>query len=231
MRIRIRTLKHLEMALLLAGLGLVGFCTFVYIAGRAYSHMTVARFHSAVESQPNGGTSAHPGAIAVDYSLWSEKRIHEYEATLAEHFDQPLGILRIKKISLEVPIFNGTDDRILNRGVGRIIGTAQIGQEGNLGIAGHRDGFFRGLKDVNVGDIVELATEEDSRIYTIDSIKIVSPNDVSVLKSDATSSLTLVTCYPFYFIGSAPQRYIVHASLNGASQSSQEPVKASFKSH
>jgi sortase A len=169
--------------------------------------------------------------MPVDYSLWSEKRIHEYEVTLAEHFDEALGLLRISKINLEVPIFDGTDDRILNRGVGRIIGTAHIGQQGNLGIAGHRDGFFRGLKDVNVGDTIELDTSEGSQIYTIDSIKIVSPNDVSVLKSDSTTSLTLVTCYPFYFIGSAPQRYIVHASLSEASQSSQEPVKTSFKSH
>jgi sortase A len=219
------------MVLLLAGVGLVGFCAFAYIAGRAYSHMTVAKFHSAVGNQKAGGPPPHAGAMPVDYSLWSEKRIHEYEVTLAEHFDEALGLLRISKINLEVPIFDGTDDRILNRGVGRIIGTAHIGQQGNLGIAGHRDGFFRGLKDVNVGDTIELDTSEGSQIYTIDSIKIVSPNDVSVLKSDSTTSLTLVTCYPFYFIGSAPQRYIVHASLSEASQSSQEPVKTSFKSH
>ena len=126
-------------------------------------------------------------------------------------------------------LFEGTDDPVLNRGVGRIVGTAQVGQTGNMGIAGHRDGFFRGLKDVVLGDVLELDTTSGKQTYIIDSIKLVTPDDVSVLRNEPTSALTLVTCYPFYFVGSAPQRYIVHASLRGESKTRNEPPKASLQ--
>jgi len=231
MRIRIQALKSLETLLALAGLVLVIAAAVLYVTGRVYSHMAIAKFNSELHAQTTSGPPPVPGGAPVDYSLWSEKRIRQYEATLSEHFDEPLGLLRIGKIHLEVPIFNGTDDEILNRGVGRIEGTARVGEAGNLGIAGHRDGFFRGLKDVTTGDTIELETASGTLTYTIDSIKIVNPSDVSVLRNGPTESLTLVTCFPFYFIGSAPQRYIVHASVSGDSKAVSEPEKASLKSH
>jgi sortase A len=231
MRIRIQALKSLESLLALVGLVLLAIATVLYVSGRVYSRLAVARFNSEVHAQNTSGPPPVPGAKPVDYSLWSEKRIHQYEASLAEHFDEPLALLHIDKIHLEVPVFNGTDEPILNRGVGRIIGTAKVGESGNLGIAGHRDGFFRGLKDVTTGDTVELETADGTQTYVIDSIKIVEPNDVSVLQKGPSDSLTLVTCFPFYFIGSAPQRYIVHASLTGASETPNAFVKASLKSH
>ena len=218
--------------LALVGLAFLILASVAYLTGRFYSYMAIARFNSDLHAQTtSSGPPPLPGAMPVDYSLWSEKRIHEYEAALAEHFDEPLGLLRIGKIHLEVPIFNGTSDDILNRGVGRIEGTARVGQPGNLGIAGHRDGFFRGLKDVTTGDSIELDMGNGTLIYTIDSIKIVNPSDVSVLRNGSVDSLTLVTCFPFYFIGSAPQRYIVHASLNSTTKAVSEPAKASLKSH
>jgi sortase A len=145
--------------------------------------------------------------------LWSEKRIAAYKASLAEKGDAPLAILTIRKINLTVPVYNDTDDRTLDRGVGRILGTARIGEAGNVGIAGHRDGFFRGLKDLALKDEIELRSPGRSDTYVIDAIHLVDPSDVSVLKATQVSSLTLVTCYPFYYIGSAPQRYIVQASI------------------
>jgi sortase A len=157
----------------------------------------------------------------VDFSLWSEKRIAAFKESLTEHFDAPKAVLRISKIHLEVPVFDGTDDLTLNRGAGRIIGTARIdaNRRGNIGIAGHRDGFFRGLKDVENGDTVDLVLPDETRSFAIDKIQIVDPSNVSVLESGPVPSLTLVTCYPFYFNGSAPQRYIVHASLLPSSHS------------
>jgi sortase A len=128
-----------------------------------------------------------------------------------------------------VPVFNDTDDLTLNRGVGRIVGTAQIGQPGNVGVAGHRDGFFRGLKDVGRDDIVELVLPGRTDQYVINDIQIVSPENVSVLDATPTSTLTLVTCYPFYFVGSAPQRYVVTASKQVSSQP-DESVKTSSSS-
>lgn len=149
----------------------------------------------------------------VDFSEWSKKRIEAYQSSLAEHFDPPLAVLRIAKVHLEVPVLEGTDDLTLNRGVGHIEGTGRPGEEGNVGIAGHRDGFFRVLKDIGQGDEIELVTANRKDVYKVNQITLVRPSDVSVLEARPGRSLTLVTCYPFYFIGSAPQRYIVQASI------------------
>jgi sortase A len=162
----------------------------------------------------------------VDLSLWSPKRVEAFKDSLTEDAGAPIALLSIPKIHLDVPVFNGTDELTLNRGVGRILGTARIGQRGNLGIAGHRDGFFRGLKDVAQGDFVELVLRGRTVTYVIDKIQIVSPGDVHVLQPTPDAALTLVTCYPFYFVGSAPQRYIVSASvkkLNGSTSIANQP--------
>ena len=147
----------------------------------------------------------------VDYSLWAEGRIREYEESLHSDVGSPLALFRVPKIDLEVAVLEGTSDLVLNRGVGRIEGTAEVGAGGNLGIAGHRDGFFRGLKDVEAGDTLELETLSGIRTYVIDKISIVNPEDVYVLAPTEESRITLVTCYPFYFVGNAPLRYIVQA--------------------
>ena len=110
-------------------------------------------------------------------------------------------------------MLNGTDDRTLDRAVGYIEGTAQPGTVGNLGIAGHRDGFFRGLKDIAAGDVIEVDTRQRTDVYRVERTWVVNPEDVSVLDQTSTPALTLVTCYPFYFIGAAPRRFIVRAVL------------------
>jgi sortase A len=148
-----------------------------------------------------------------DFTLWSVKRMQAYRDSLVKKVDQPLAVLRIPKIRLEVPLYNDTDDLTLDRGVGRILGTSQVGAVGNLGIAGHRDGFFRGLKDLALGDEIELQRADRPDIYVVEKIQIVNPEDVSVLNPTRESSLTLVTCFPFYYVGSAPQRFVVHASI------------------
>ena len=118
----------------------------------------------------------------------------------------PLAVLRIARIHLVVPVLEGASDVALNRGVGHIEETAMPGTGGNSGIAGHRDGFFRGLKDVVLGDAIELETLQERQLYRIERVWIVNPEQVSVLDSTPAQSITLVTCYPFYFVGSAPQR-------------------------
>lgn len=120
-------------------------------------------------------------------------------------------MLRIPRLKLEVPVFDGIEDRLLDRGVGRIPDTARPGQPGNTGIAGHRDSFFRGLKDVKAGDEIELATREARLRYIVERTWIVDPEELSVLEPTPVSSLTLVTCYPFYYVGAAPRRFIVRA--------------------
>jgi sortase A len=152
---------------------------------------------------------------APDQSLWSPVRVSAWRAALTEPAPAPLAVVRIPKIRLEVPVLPGTDDRTLDRGVGHIDDTPLPGADGNSGIAGHRDGFFRGLKDIVPGDEIELETLRGKEIYRVDRTWVVNPEDVTVLDPTLTRSLTLVTCYPFYYVGAAPQRFIVRAVLAG----------------
>jgi sortase A len=202
-----------ERILLAIGLSLLLAWAAARFHGRTASDAAIKRFY-AESSQRLGA----PSAGRVDFTQWSPQRIEAYKGSLAAKKDLPLAILHIPKIHLEVPVFNDTDDLTLNRGVGRIVGTAQIGQPGNIGIAGHRDGFFRGLKDVGRDDVIELILPGRTDQYIITDIQIVGPENVSVLDATPAPTLTLVTCYPFYFVGSAPQRYIVTASKQVSSQ-------------
>jgi sortase A len=153
--------------------------------------------------------------LSPDTSLWSPERVRGFRQSVGHEF-QTLAVLRVPKIGLEVPVLEGTDESVLNRGVGHITYTPQFGAAGNVGVAGHRDGFFRGLKDVTEGDVIEVETLSARQSYTIRRISIVSPDRVDVLAPSAEPTLTLVTCYPFYFVGDAPRRYIVSAFLNAA---------------
>jgi sortase A len=148
---------------------------------------------------------------APDLSLWDSERINAWRRSLSQPALSPLAVLRVPKIRLEVAVLPGTDDSTLDRAVGHIDGTALPGTDGNSGIAGHRDGFFRGLKDIAPGDTIELETLREKELYRVERAWIVSPEDVSVLDATPTRSLTLVTCYPFYHVGPAPQRFIVRA--------------------
>ncbi len=120
--------------------------------------------------------------------------------------------MTIEKLGIQVPVYDGADDFNLNRGVGRIKGTSTVGGDGNLGVAGHRDGFFRGLKDIAIGDGIDLLTVYGKEVYTVSSIDIVDPSDVWVLAPSEEKTITLVTCYPFYYVGHAPKRFIVKAT-------------------
>ncbi len=193
-----------------------------YVAARIHGTILSSAAVQSFLSQKTASAGSTQNGANPDFSLWSEKRIAQYEESLTEHFAPSIAILRIPKIHLEVPVLEGTDDLTLNRGVGHIAGTAVPGEGGNMAIAGHRDGFFRGLKDIALGDTIEVVLPEQTETYVIDQITIVDPTNVSVLKPRPQTSLTLVTCYPFYFIGSAPKRYIVQASLVGSAPASAQ---------
>lgn len=158
------------------------------------------------------GSSA---STTADLSLWSPERVRAWKDTFSRQAPRALAVLRIPRTGLEVPVLEGTDDWTLNRAVGHIADTAVPGADGNSGIAGHRDGFFRGLKDIKSGDEMSLETPRGQETYRIERIWIVDPTDVSVLDPTPSRAITLVTCYPFYFIGSAPQRFIVRAVVKG----------------
>jgi len=210
-----KLLARIHRLLLIGAIALIGIYVGMQIHRAIMSRTGLLRFEKAraeAHVAKSEGLMPEPSQ-KVDFKSWSEKRIAAYEQSLLERFDPPLAVLRIAKLNLEVPVLEGTDDLTLNRGVGHIAGTVRPGEEGNTGIAGHRDGFFRVLKDIAPGDAIELVTRGRRDMYRVEQIILVHPNDVSVLQSRPGRWLTLVTCYPFYFIGSAPQRYIVQASL------------------
>jgi sortase A len=122
-----------------------------------------------------------------------------------------LGRLEIPQLGMKVAILEGTTSQTLAVGVGHIKGTALPGEQGNIGIAGHRDTYFRALKNIHPGDEIRIQTTSGLSRYKVDRFEVVAPGDVSVLASSAASAITLVTCYPFHFIGAAPQRFVVHA--------------------
>src|SRR5262249_7079885 len=148
-----------------------------------------------------GSPLASTVSSPVDFRLWSPKRIAAYQDTLNQKTDLPLAVLRVSKIGLEVPVFNDTRDFTLNRGVRRILGAARVCEAGNLGIAGHRDGFFRGLQNISPGDLIQVVGPGRSDQYAVSEIRIVTPDDISVLRPTAVRTVTLVTCFPFYFVG------------------------------
>src|SRR5215472_8644833 len=171
--------RTLEWLLLVVGVLMIG----VYVGARVHrsvlSHAEVERFKAQVLVARKLDVGAEIVGEKPDFSLWSPKRVKEYQESLATHFAPALALLRIPKIELEVPILEGTDDLTLNRAVGHIAGTPKPGEAGNVGIAGHRDGFFRGLKDVRTGDTIEILARDSVTRYVIDEITVVAPTDVS----------------------------------------------------
>ena len=209
---RLNILGRIQRAMLILGILLLGVYGGAHLHRVLFSRAALTQFGQLREVGANGQRTPDE-RTKVDFSLWSPKRISEYRDSLAARLDPPLAVLRIPRLGLEVPVLEGTDDLILNRGVGHISGTSAPGDDGNIGIAGHRDGFFRVLKDIAAGDRIELILPKGTQEYVVDQIVLVKPEDVSVLQPRTVPSLTLVTCYPFYYIGSAPQRYIVQASI------------------
>ncbi|MFZ0772134.1 MAG: class D sortase [Candidatus Sulfotelmatobacter sp.] len=123
-----------------------------------------------------------------------------------------LGRMDIPRLGISVAVLQGTGSRILRLGAGHIEGTPLPGETGNSGIAGHRDTFFRELKDIRTNDEIQLQTPTGLFHYEVDWARVVEPDDTTVLEPSTTeNTLTLVTCYPFYFLGPAPERFVVRA--------------------
>ena len=216
-KIRKSPLRVLESGLLVTGLILLVSFFVLRGVGNYQAESDIRLFEEAVAAGAPAPVQATAGGTQYsaepDYTLWSSKRIADYHEGNAIRDEAPLAIMSIDTLGLKVPVYNGTDEINLNRGAGRIKGTGRIDSQGNLGIAGHRDGFFRGLKDIELGDSINMLTYQGTSEFVVSSITIVDPTDVSVLAPTDESTITLVTCYPFYFVGHAPKRYIVRGEL------------------
>ena len=193
-----KTLRLFQWVFLLAGAAALGYFLFAIFDAHIYQ----AREQDSFEELRRNRDDATPGPSSS---------AHKADPNL-------IGRLVVPRLKLSVMVRNGIDPKTLRRAAGRIPGTARPGESGNLGIAGHRDSFFRGLRDVRKEDRIRLTTLDASYEYKVDSVQIVRPQDVSVLKDPGHAALTLVTCWPFEYIGNAPKRYIVHARLVASSE-------------
>ena len=205
------TLRTLEIAAWIAGIVLLA----IYAGARASSERAredaIAAFEQPLSREEE---ISLPEPEKPDVATWSQARIAAWRESLHAQ-GRPEALLQIPSIGLNVPVFDGTSELNLNRGAARIEGTARVGSPGNTGFAGHRDGYFRALGEVRLGDTLHIKTGSRSLAYRIVSTIIVDPADVHVLAPTAVPTVTLVTCYPFYFVGAAPKRFIVKAELIG----------------
>jgi sortase A len=177
----------IQITLLTAAAGMLGFCAFVLAEQTIFQHQA-----ARVLDAPHPSSTAPillKGAIAGEL----------------------LGRMEIPRLGVSVIVAEGDDEATLSRAAGHIKETQMPGSPGNVGIAGHRDTLFRPLRDIRKDDVITLTTLQGRYRYRVVSTKIVSPYAVAVLQPDSHEILTLVTCYPFYFIGPAPDRFIVRA--------------------
>ena len=191
----------------------------VLIDARLYQEYQTSRFEQGLKS--NGESISNNGHLDLPpLPGMSEKS----EPVGTGAFDiggrdgAPFGRIEISRIGLGAMILEGTDDTTLRRAVGHISGTALPGQLGNLALAAHRDTFFRPLRNIRRDDVITLATYAGPYSYRVDSTLVVEPEDTYVLDDSGEAILTLVTCYPFEFVGSAPRRFIVRAHRVTAEQ-------------
>jgi sortase A len=150
-------------------------------------------------------------ALTLEEQIHAEEQHRAGSLRLVVKEGDVLGRIEIPRIGVSVVVLQGTTSRTLRLGVGHIEGTSLPGEPGNIGIAGHRDSYFRDLKDIRRNDEILLQTATGIVKYKVDWIQITHPNDSGILTFTTESALTLVTCYPFHYIGSAPERFVVHA--------------------
>ena len=143
--------------------------------------------------------------------LESQLRLTAVSASVTLNTNGLIGRIEIPRLGLSTMVMEGTTEATLRRAVGHIAGTGLPGHRGNAGIAGHRDTFFLPLRNIRREDLITVTTLLGEYRYRVVSIKVVNPENVAVLDSDGSEVLTLVTCYPFYFVGSAQERFIVRA--------------------
>jgi sortase A len=171
--------------LIAGGISLLAYCGFVLIDARMFQNRQLERLVAAP------GEPVQPTALKSSEGL--------------------IGRIEIQRLGLSAIVMEGTSTRTLRRALGHMSGTALPGETGNVGISGHRDTFFRPLRNIERNDVITLSTTRGEYRYRVLSTRIVDPSDIDVLDPGETETLTLVTCYPFYFVGPAPKRFIVRA--------------------
>jgi len=220
MRIRLTMtrLGPLEWLLLLVGLAALDL--FIWI--NASSALYQAYQDWAFDQKLRGLAPAVPGFVAdeISWLFGTSREAREIPAAPSAEAGRPareartgsiLGRLEIPRLNMSAMVREGADEGTLRMAVGHIPGTALPGRPGNVALAGHRDTFFRQLRWIQKNDEIEVETERGTYRYAVESTKVVRPRDTSVLAASGGETLTLVTCFPFRYVGSAPERFIVRA--------------------
>lgn len=197
---------------LVFGILALSYVGFALLDAKLYQAYQTWRFERALkEKGPSIGRSEPLHLPPLSTGLAEENHRLSENPGIDVIVGSPLGRIEISTIGLAVMILEGTDDWTLRRGVGHIPGTSLPSQRGNVVIAGHRDTFFRPLRKIRKNDEITLRTLNGSYRYQVDSTQVIEPEDTKVLDDSDEEILTLVTCYPFNFVGSAPKRFIVRA--------------------
>lgn len=194
-----RILQWTQRVLVAGAVSLLGYCGFVVMDAWIFQHAERRKLDRQLQSRQIARPD-HLNASPV-FDMEPSKTVTE----------GTIGHLRVARLGLSVIVIEGISKATLRRAAGHIPGTVLPGEAGNIGIAGHRDTFFRGLRNIRQDDIITLDTPLGEYGYRVVSTRVVSPFDVDVLDSTGDQTLTLVTCYPFYFLGSAPDRFVVRA--------------------
>lgn len=189
-RTRTDVARWLERTLLVVGLLLLGYYVYASVETYLYQAMENRELDAILSSAP-AASSPRPHRAPPPGST--------------------LGRIEIPRLGVSAVIRAGSDARTLQLAVGHIPGTAVPGEAGNIGLAGHRDTFFRRLADIRADDEIRIVTADGTFRFRVENTRIVAPTDTWVLDPTRTAALTLVTCYPFTYIGSAPDRFIVRA--------------------
>jgi sortase A len=192
-----RVLRWTQLVLFAGAVSMLGYCLFVAVDAWHFQKEQRAQFEHLLRSrQASNGPNPSRG-LPTDSTRAAKGGL--------------IGRIDIPRLGLSVIVIEGVDHITLRRAVGHIPGSALPGQPGNVGISGHRDTYFRPLRNIKQNDIITLTTVLGEYHYRVVSTKVVSPYNVAVLDPSRSETLTLVTCYPFYYVGPAPDRFIVRA--------------------
>lgn len=187
-------MRGLGRGLLLIGAGLLVWWLWVTVDGLAFQAVVARRLE------------------ALDRPIRARALVEVASATRREAEESGIiGRIEVPRLKLSAPVIEGTSNRALRRGVGHVENTAYPGERGNVGLAGHRDTWFMALQGVERGDLIRVRTPDGSFAYAVESFKIVDPGRGDLLEETALPRLTLVTCYPFRWVGPAPRRFVVFA--------------------
>jgi sortase A len=194
-----RILKWAQRGLFACAFLLLGYCAFALVDAWIFQTRQNAVLDRQLRERRAASETSQPQSSAVP------------SRAPALAVDSLIGRIEIPRLLLSVVVVEGVDKTTLRRAVGHIPGTAMPGEAGNVGLAGHRDTFFRPLKDLKIKDQIQFSTMKGNFKYEVQSLRVVEPNNVGVLASSGENMLTMVTCYPFYYVGPAPKRWIVRA--------------------